>query len=187
MLVPTALLLSTLVSAPKGDCASDAKNLLAKADCGFATGIKGWEAGTSGEKVTHEAREGDPTPGALRAVSSGQGTLEAQSPCLAAAPKTSYAFGARFRLAEGQVYVCGPQVHHYSDAACQDASGPLAAMADLATSSWQAFDPARRPEAGAKQGIAATTAETRAIRLKLVCSGPAPFTVLFDDVFVSPR
>ncbi len=183
MLVMTAVLALAAASGGASDCSKDAKNLLAKSDCGFAAGIKGWDSGTRG-KISHEAREGAPLPGALKGVGP-EATLEVEGPCLPAKPKTAYGFGGRFRLVSGETYVCGAQVHHYSDAACKDNLGILSAMADLATKDWQALDPARRPEAGANQGVATTAAETRAMRLVLGCSGAPGFTVLFDDVWVN--
>jgi hypothetical protein len=89
------------------------------------------------------------------------------------------------KLGGGEIYVCGAQVHHYSDAACQENLGILSAMADLVRKDWQALDPARRPESGAKQGVATMTAESKAMKLVLVCSGAPGFTVLFDDVWLS--
>jgi hypothetical protein len=165
------------------DCTMDPKNLLAKSDCGFAAGVKGWDSGTSG-KISHDAKEGAPSPGALKAVGT-EGTLEAKGPCLPAKPKATYRYGGRMKLVSGEVYVCGAQVHHYGDAGCQEGGTILSAMADLVSKDWRALDPARRPEAGAKQGIATMDAETKGMKLVLVCSGAPGFSVLFDDVWLS--
>jgi hypothetical protein len=146
MLVMTAVLMLA-AGTSAADCSKDAKNLLAKSDCGFATGIKGWDSGTHGT-ISHDAREGAPGPGALKGVGT-EGTLEAKGPCLPARPKATYRYGGRMRLVSGETYVCGAQVHHSSDAACQESLGPLSAMADLVSKEWKALDPARRPEAGA--------------------------------------
>ena len=178
----TTMLLTALAG---GDCTKNAKNLLAKHDCGFATGIKGWES-VSPAKLGHEPKDGAPTAGALKATAP-EGSLQANSPCLPAKPKTTYRYGARFRLVSGQTYVCGPQIHHFGDAACGDSLGYLSAMADLVQKEWQAFDPARRPEAGPNQGLATTTADTKAIRMTFACSGEPNFTVLFDDVWISEK
>jgi hypothetical protein len=183
MLVMTAVLALAAGAGAAADCSKDAKNLLAKSDCGFATGIKGWDSGTLG-KISHDAREGAPSPGALKVVGT-EGTLEAKGPCLPAKPKTTYKYGGRMRLVSGETYVCGAQVHHYSDAACQESLGILSAMADLVKKEWQALDPARRPEAGPNQGVATMGAETKAMKLVLVCSGAPGFTVLFDDVWLN--
>ena len=181
MLVMTAVL---MLAAGTGaaDCSKDAKNTLAKSDCGFATGITGWDSGSYG-KISHDAKEGAPGPGALKAVGT-EGTLEAKGPCLPARPKVTYRYGGRMRLVSGETYVCGAQVHHYSDAACEESLGILSAMADLVSKEWTALDPARRPEAGPRQGIATMAAETKAMKLVLVCSGAPGFTVLFDDVWL---
>lgn len=183
MLVTTAVLMLAAGTGAAADCSKDAKNLLAKSDCGFASGIKGWDSGTYG-KISHDAKEGAPGPGALKAVGT-DGTLEAKGPCLPAKPKATYRYGGRVRLVGGETYVCGMQVHHYSDAACQDSLGILSALADLVTPEWRAFDPARRPENGPKQGFATMAAETKAMKLVLVCSGAPGFTVLFDDVWLN--
>jgi hypothetical protein len=183
MLVMAAVLVLAAGSPGAADCSKDAKNLLAKSDCGFTTGIKGWDSGTHG-KISHDAKEGAPAPGALKAVGT-EGTLEAKGPCVQAKPKTTYKYGGRMRLVSGETYVCGAQVHHYSDAACQESLGILSAMADLVTKEWQALDPARRPEAGPNQGVATMAAETKAMKLVLVCSGAPGFTVLYDDVWLN--
>lgn len=180
MLLTTAALL--LAGWGPADCTKDPKNLLAKSDCGFAAGIDGWSSGTLG-KISHEPKDGAPTAGSLKAVGT-EGTLEAKGPCVPAKPKATYRYGGRVRLVSGETYVCGQQVHHYSDAACQDGLGILSAAADLVTPEWRAFDPARRPENGPKQGIAAMSAESKAMKLVLVCSGAPGFTVLFDDVWL---
>ena len=181
MLATTAVL---MLAAGWGtaDCTKDPKNLLAKSDCGFAAGIKGWDSGTRGT-ISHEAKDGAPGPGALKGVGT-EGTLEVLGPCLPAKPKATYRYGGRMKLGSGEIYVCGAQVHHYSDAACQENLGILSAMADLVGKDWQALDPARRPESGPRQGIATMAAETKAMKLVLVCSGVAGFTVLFDDVWL---
>jgi hypothetical protein len=171
-------------SAAHADCASDAKNLLASRDCGFANGVAGWDAGGSEARVSHAAGDGDPKPGSLE-VMAPDGSLLVSGPCIAVQPGAAYRFGARFRQVSGETYVCGPQVHHFSDAACAEPLGPLAAMGDLVAPKWQAFDPARRPENGPDQGIAKTEAASRAVRLVFACSGAPGFVVRFDDVFVS--
>jgi hypothetical protein len=188
-LLPIALAAALAAGPDAPDCAKDPKNLLAKLDCGFASGIQGWEADSMGgpAKIAHEPKEGDPSPGALKGVGSSQGSLQAKGPCLPARPNTSYRYGARFRLVSGETYVCGPQIFHYRDAACQDSMGPLSAMSDLVEKTWQAFDPGRRPEAGKDQGVATTTGETKAIQLRFACSGQPDFVVLFDDVFVTEK
>ncbi len=184
MPLPFALTIALAAgSAATPDCAANARNLLAKSDCGFRVGTRGWTA-TDGATLAHDAKDGAPGPGALVATSGPANNVQAYSPCLAAAPDTTYRFGARYRVARGEVYVCGAQVHHFSDAACQNALGPLSATADLGKPTWQAFDPKRRPENGPNQDKATTTAETRALQLVLVCSGAGPFTAHFDDVFV---
>jgi hypothetical protein len=180
--VPAALVLMS--SAAFADCKTDAKNLLAAHDCGFATGIAGWQASHSEARVSHAAKDGDPQPGSLE-VQAPDGSLQVSGPCLEVEPNTTYRYGARFRKVSGETYVCGPQIHHFADAACAEPLGPLAAMADLVETAWQAFDPARRPEAGPDQGIAKTEATTRAIRLVFAGSGEPGFVVRFDDVFVS--
>jgi hypothetical protein len=177
--------LSFVVASPAADCAQDAKNLLAKSDCGFAKGIQGWDSGTRG-KISHDARDGAPKAGALKGVGT-EGTLEAKGPCLPAKPNAKYRYGSRFRLGSGETYVCGMQVHHYGDATCQDGLGILSAIGDLAKPQWQAFDPARRPESGPDQNVATTGAKTQAIRPVLVCSGVAGFSALFDDVSVNEQ
>jgi hypothetical protein len=183
MISTTALMVLAAAVAQPADCSKEAKNLLAKSDCGFAAGIKGWDSGTRG-KISHDARQGAPGPGALKAVGT-EGTLEALGPCLPAKPKTTYRYGGRMRLVSGETYVCGAQVHHYSDAACLESLGILSAMADLVSKEWQALDPARRPEAGPNQGVATTAAETKAMKLVLVCSGAPGFAVLYDDVWLN--
>ena len=182
MLVTTAIVMLAAGWGP-ADCAKDPKNLLAKYDCGFAAGIKGWDSGTHG-KISHEPKDGAPAPGSLKVVGT-EGTLEAKGPCLPAKPSATYRYGGRMKLGSGEVYVCGEQVHHYSDAACQESLGILSAMADLVAKDWRALDPARRPESGPKQGIATMAAETKAMKLVLVCSGAPGFTALFDDVWLN--
>jgi hypothetical protein len=171
-------------SAALADCKSDAKNLLAAHDCGFATGIAGWEASGSRARLGHAAKDGDPQPGSLE-VEAPDGSLLVSGPCLEVEPSTSYRYGARFRKVSGETYVCGPQIHHFADAACAEPLGPLAAMGDMVETAWQAFDPTRRPEAGPDQGVAKTEAATRAVRLVFAGSGEPGFVVRFDDVFVS--
>jgi hypothetical protein len=185
--IPVLTVLAALAlvsSAALGDCKSDAKNLLAALDCGFSSGIAGWEASGSAARVSHDAKDGDPQPGSLEVLAP-DGSLLVSGPCLAAQPSTTYRYGARFRRVSGETYVCGPQIHHYADAACEEPLGHLAAMADVLETEWQSFDPARRPEAGPDQGVARTEATTRAIQLIFACSGGPGFVVRFDDVFVS--
>ncbi len=165
------------------DCTKDPKNVLAKSDCGFAAGIAGWDSGSQG-KISHEPKEGAPGPGALKGIGT-DGTLEAKGPCLPAKAKATYRYGGRVRLVSGETYVCGQQVHHYGDAACQEGLGILSAAADLVKPEWRAFDPARRPENGPKQHVATMSAESKAMKLVLVCSGAPGFSVLFDDVWLS--
>jgi hypothetical protein len=179
--------LAALVLTPAAalaDCKSDAKNLAAAQDCGFATGIAGWQAIGSEARVAHAPKDGDPQPGSLE-VQAPDGSLQVGGPCLEAKPSTAYRYGARFRRVSGVTYVCGPQVQHFADAACAESLGLLSAMADLVEAEWQAFDPSRRPEAGPDQGVARTEAATRAVRLLFVCSGEPGFVVRLDDVFVS--
>jgi hypothetical protein len=183
LMLPAALFLAAASTA--AECAKDPKNLLARSDCGFARGIQGWDSGSQGT-ISHDARDGAPTPGALKGVGT-EGTLEAKGPCLPVKPNAKYRYGSRYRLGSGETYVCGMQVHHYGDAACQDGLGTLAAMADLVKPTWQAFDPARRAESRPDQNVATTEARTVAIRPVLVCGGVAGFSVLFDDVFVNPQ
>jgi hypothetical protein len=171
-------------SAAVADCKSDAKNLLAAHDCGFTAGIAGWQAMGSEVRVTHAAKDGDPQPGSLE-LQSPDGSLLVSGPCLAVHPGTTYRYGARFRRVSGATYVCGPQIHHFADAACAEPLGPVAAMGDIVEEAWQAFDPARRPEAGPNQGVVTTEATTRAVQLVFACSGEPGFVVRFDDVFVS--
>jgi hypothetical protein len=181
MLLMTAVVMLAAGWGP-ADCTKDPKNVLARSDCGFAAGIQGWDSGTYG-KISHEPKDGAPAPGSLKAVGT-EGTLEAKGPCLPAKPKATYRYGGRVRRVGGETYVCGVQVHHYGDAACQEGLGILSALADLVTPEWRAFDPARRPENGPKQGIADMSAESKALKLVLVCSGVPGFTVLFDDVWL---
>ena len=184
--VPVLTVLAALALVPSAalaDCKSDAKNLLAARDCGFSGGIAEWESG-SAARVSHEAKDGDPGPGSLEVLAP-DGSLLVSGPCLAAQPSTTYRYGARFRRVSGETYVCGPQIHHFADAACEEPLGHVAAMADLLETDWQAFDPARRPEAGPDQGVARTEAATRAIKLLFACSGGPGFVVRVDDVFVS--
>ena len=174
-----------LPAASHASCASDAKNLLAAHDCGFAKGIDGWQA-NEGARIAHAAKDGHPQPGSIEAVAPG-GSLLIEGPCVAAKPATTYRFGASVRLVEGSTYVCGPQVYHFADAACADSLGPLAAMSDLVMEGWRAFDPARRPESGPDQNLATTESATRGLRIVLACSGEAGFVVRFDDVSLTPR
>ena len=186
--IPVLTILAAVALVPSAalaDCKSDTNNLLAALDCGFSSGIAGWESG-SAARVSHDAKDGDPHPGSLEVLAP-DGSLLVSGPCLAAQPGTTYRFGARFRRVSGETYVCGPQIHHFADAACEEPLGHLAAMADLLETEWQAFDPARRPEAGPDQGVARTEAATRAIQLIFACSGGPGFVVRFDDVFVSAR
>ena len=180
-----AVVLMTSPSAALADCASDATNLLAAHDCGFAKGIAGWQA-NEGARVTHAAKDGDPQPGSIEGVAP-NGSLMIEGPCVAAKPGAVYRFGASVRRVEGSTYVCGPQVYHFADAACAEPLGPLAAMSDLVETGWRAFDPARRPESGPDQNLATTGAETRGLRMILACSGEAGFAVRFDDVSLTPR
>ena len=183
--VAFAFLALVLPAASRAECASDPKNLLAAHDCGFAKGIGGWRA-NEGAQVTHAAKDGHPGPGSIEGVAP-DGSLLIEGPCVAARPGTAYRFGASVRLVEGSTYVCGPQVHHFADAACADALGPLAAMSDLVETGWRAFDPARRPESGPDQNVATTEAGTHGLRVVLACSGEAGFVVRFDDVSLTPR
>jgi hypothetical protein len=180
-----AFTLAALPVASLADCAGESANLLAAHDCGFAKGIAGWQA-NEGAQVAHAANDGHPQPGSIEGVAPG-GSLQIESPCVAAKPDTTYRYGASVRLIEGSVYVCGAQVHHFADAACAEPLGPLAAMADLVQADWRAFDPARRPESGPTQNLATTEASTRALRVVLVCGGEAGFEVRFDDVSLAPR
>ena len=170
-------------SASRADCGSDATNLLAAHDCGFAKGIAGWTANSGA--VRHEAKDGHPGPGSIEAVAP-EGSLIIESPCIAAKPGTSYRFGGSVRLVKGSTYVCGQQVQHFADASCAESLGLLAATADLVETGWRAFDPARRPESGPDQNLAKSEAATHGLRVLLVCGGEAGFVVRFDDVSLSP-
>jgi hypothetical protein len=185
MPLTTAVLLAALAAAPGGaDCTADAKNLLAKKDCGFTTGVAGWTARPDAGTVSHDPRDGAPKPGALKVTAGAQASVNVSGPCLPAKPGATYQFGSRYRLASGEVYVCALDVYQYKDAACTDSTGKPSAISDLAAKEWQAFDAKRRPEWKPGADTVTVAADARFLQVSIGCSGPGPFTALFDDVFL---
>lgn len=166
------LFLSALPAGAGGDCASQSGNLLAKSNCGFDRDLFGWAAPVSGS-AAHDARAGEPKPGAL-AGTGGQGSFQVAGPCAAARPGTAYSVGVRAQLAAGSVYVCGFAVWQYADALCDSGQEPFVATAEPLEKEWRSFTASGTTAAGAAS-----------LRVQLQCSGEAGFRVLFDDVVLA--
>lgn len=174
--VVAAGVVAILAVAPAGaaDCASEAKNLFAGKDCGFAKGVGGW-TGVPDQSLGHESSDGDPGKGAL-AGSGPQGSLRLQAPCIVVRPDTDYRIAVRMKVASGSLYVCGYSVYQAADAACEDASDPLVADARPPEESWQPMT-----------GEMRTGTDTKSVQLWLECSGEKGFRVLFDDLVFAPK
>lgn len=156
------------------ECAAEPQNLFARRNCGFAQDIEGWSA-VSAESARHDGTDGDPAKGAL-AGADREGSLRLQAPCIPVKPDTGYRIAVRLRIASGELYVCGYTAYQADDAACENASDPLAADARPPEKSWQQMT-----------GEVRTSATAKSVQLRLECSGEKGFRVLFDDVVFAAK
>jgi len=158
--------------AAAADCATDPKNLLAKLNCGFDRDISGWTQSEMG-KSSHEPKEGNPKPGALRGTDGNQSLL-IEGPCVQVKPSTKYTFGLRMRTATGTPYFIAMNVFQYTDANCKEGAEPLHSAGMPPNKTWQPVTES------------ATTSDTAAsVHLRITGSGEPGFSILFDDIFLN--
>lgn len=161
-------------AAPAGAaCDDDAKNLLAKRNCAFASGVEGWE-GLEAE-IAHEGGDGSPARGALAATAS-DGFALVLGPCVKTKGRASYRVSARVRVTSGEVHSCAVAARQYTDGACEEDREVLETDARVTppTGEWQTMSGAATPERDADSA-----------QLHLECNGEGEFRVLFDDVVLA--
>ena len=158
--------------AAAADCASDPKNLLAKMNCGFDQDIAGWTDAAMG-KSSHEPKEGNPKPGALKGTDGDQSLL-IEGPCVQVKPSTKYTFGLRIRTAAGSPYFVAMNVFQYTDANCKEGAEPLHSAALPPDKTWQSATES-----------ATTSGTTASVHLRIAGSGEPGFSILFDDLFLN--
>lgn len=173
--LPFALLVTLALATPAAaaDCRTQAGNLLASRNCGFDADVGGWSA-APGATVSHEAAQGHPTKGALRATDP-QGSIMVSGGCLPVRPETSYRAAVSIRLGTGVPYFCGFTVWQYSDEACQEGMEPFLAGGLPPRPEWQHAE---------QSGVSSAT--TRSVEVRLDCSGEPGVAVLYDNVVFGP-
>jgi hypothetical protein len=176
-LTPLAFTLCAAISsaALATDCASQSENLLAGANCSFDRDLTGWQAAPGDEAPAHEAKEGQPRAGALRAAGGSNGSITVLGPCLPALPGI-YEIGGSFRSAAGTPYYCAVDALQYADATCTLDEKPLVAAGQPPAEGWKSAT-----------SSAVTDGDTGSVRVRLGCSGKPDFEVLFDEVSLYRR
>jgi hypothetical protein len=184
MVLGGATLALLIAAAPVGaSCGDDAKNLLAKRNCGFEIDVEGWEGLET--TVVHEAGQGSPPPGALSATAA-DGFVLVLSPCVKIKGRASYRVSAQVRVVSGEVHACTVAARQSTDGACEEDSvlettaqvlspGDHQAVAVLGAD-WQIAE-----------GVATAARESKSARLHLECNGEGAFHVMFDDVVLAPQ
>lgn len=118
----TMLAVALLAASPAGkagatECTDQAGNLLASHNCNATSDASEWSTTTS---LSHEAGDGDPTPGSVRVDSTTPTWATIFTGCAAVAGSTDYNWGARLKLASGtpDSLVCNCNAQWYTTTDC---------------------------------------------------------------------